>query len=115
MEQIMIRDYNGTMPQMHLMLNMMPAPWKIPDHHASDRTFRTLLNEYQKNLAIINAAQKFGFIQSVLDIFSIELPFNGYPGGRSAHSDAVHISDKRVLRITSDLILDTLCNHTTLN
>ena len=110
----MIRDYNATMPKMHLMLNMMPAPWMIPDNYADDRPFRTLLNEYRKNLAIIDTAKKFGFIQSVLDIFSIELPFNGHPVGRSAHRDAVHIHDKRVLRIAGDLILDTLCNHTTL-
>ena len=41
----MIRDYNATMPKMHLMLNMMPAPWMIPDNYADDRPFRTLLNE----------------------------------------------------------------------
>ncbi len=75
------------MPQKHLMLNIMPA---------SDRTFHTRLNEYQKNLAMINAAKKFGFLPSVLDIFSIELPFNGNPGERSDHSDAIYIHGKHV-------------------
>ena len=104
-----IHGHGATMPAMHLMLNMMPAPWLIPQRHAWDRDYRTLLNEYRKNLAIIAAAKKFDFVQSVVDVFSIELPFNGDPG-HSAHMDAVHINDKRVLRIAGDRILDTLCS-----
>lgn len=104
-----IQGHGATMPAMHLMLNMMPAPWLIPQRHAWDRDYRTLLNEYRKNLAIIAVAKKFDFVQSVVDVFSIELPFNGDPG-HSAHMDAVHINDKRVLRIAGDRILDTLCS-----
>ena len=66
--------------------------------------FRTLLNEYRKNLAIINTAKKFDFVKSVVDVFSIELPFNA-----KAHMDAVHIGDNRILRIIANFIADTFC------
>ncbi len=108
------RENNATMPRMHLMLNMMPAPWLIPEKYSEDRQFRTLLNEYRKNLAIIDIANKFGFIQSAVDFFSMELPFNGHNGALSAHRDAVHITGTHpVIRIQQDLILNSLCNLTT--
>mmetsp|Transcript_12211 Transcript_12211/g.26285 ORF Transcript_12211/g.26285 Transcript_12211/m.26285 type:complete len:104 (+) Transcript_12211:288-599(+) len=98
------------MPKMHVMLNMMPAPWMIPDQYAADRPHRTQLNEYRKNLAIISTVKKYDFVDGVLDLFSIELPFNGHPGGDfTAHRDAVHIGDPVVLRIASNLIIDKLC------
>ena len=103
-----IEGLGATMPVMHLMLNMMPAPWLIPQENTWDRDYRTLLNEYRKNLAIITVAKKFDFVLSVVDVFSIELPFNGHPG-LTAHQSAVRVSDKRVLRIAGDRILDTLC------
>lgn len=104
-----IQGYGAPMPTLHLVLNMMPAPWLIPEKYAADRAHRTLLHEYQKNRAMIGAAAKFGFVRSVVDLFSIELPFNGAPGRAAAHMDAVHVSDQRVLRIAGDRILDTLC------
>lgn len=101
--------HNAHIPHLHLMLNMMPAPWLIPDKYTSDRQHRTLLNEYRKNLAIIAAAKKFDFVKSVVDFFSIELPFNGRPG-RTAHIDAVHVTDHRILRILGGRVIETLCN-----
>jgi len=96
------------MPALHLMLNMMPAPWMIPDKFADDRPHRTLLNEYRKNLAIVAVAARFDAVRSVVDGFSLELPFNGF-FRHTAHKDAVHIGDERVLRLAGDRILDTLC------
>ena len=95
---------------MHLMLNMMPAPWMIPRRYAADREYRTLPNEYHKNLAIISSAKKYDFVKSVVDFFSIELPFNGKPGSATAHGDAVHVSDPRILSIAGDRIIETFCN-----
>lgn len=100
---------NSSMPDTHVMLNMMPAPWLIPDDYANDRPHRTQLNEYRKNLAIIDAVRRHGFVRSVLDLFSVELPFNGGPGD-TAHRDAVHIGSSMVLRIASDLVIDKICN-----
>ena len=100
--------HGAPMPAMHLMLNMMPAPWLIPKKYAWDRDYRTLLNEYRKNLAVIDVATRYDFVRSVVDVFSIELPFNGRPK-HTAHMDAVHVGDKRVLRIAGERILDTLC------
>ena len=87
---------DGPMPQMHLMLNIVPAPWLISNEYkySWDRQYRTLSNEYKKNLATIESAKKHDFVRSVVDLFSIELPFNGKPGSASAHNDAVHVSSK---------------------
>lgn len=102
--------YNAPMPEVHLMLNMMPAPWMIPNKYAWDRTYRTLLNEYRKNLALVEVANKFDFVKSVVDFFSIELPFNGEPGMTTAHKDAVHLGDHRVLHIAGDRVIEAICN-----
>ena len=106
----------SSMPPVHLLLNMMPAPWLIPRKYKADRPRRTELNEYRRNLAIIAAAREFDFVRSVVDTFSVELPFNGHRGkygnmgNSTAHKDAVHIGDWRILRVIGDLILDRLCN-----
>lgn len=70
----------------HVSLNMMPASWMIPDLYANDRRLRTQLNEYRKNLAIIETVQQRDSVRSVLDFFSSELIFND-----DAHHDAVHL------------------------
>ena len=49
----------------------------IPDKYASDRQHRTMLNEYRKNLAVVDIAKKYDFVKSVVDMFSIELCFHG--------------------------------------
>lgn len=49
----------------------------IPDTYASDRQHRTMLNEYRKNRAVVAIAKKYGFVKSVVDMFSIELCFHG--------------------------------------
>ena len=101
---------DGPMPQMHLMLNMMPAPWMIPRRYAADREYRTLSNEYHKNLAILGSAKKYDFVKGVVDFFSIELPFNGKPGSATAHGDAVHVSDPRILSIAAHIVIETFCD-----
>jgi len=106
--QATMEENGAPMPALHLMLNMMPAPWMITDKFADDRQHRTLLNEYRKNLAIVAVAARFDAVRSVVDGFSLELPFNGF-FGHTAHKDAVHIGDERVLRLAGDRILDTLC------
>ena len=98
-----------------ISLNIMPAPWLISNEYSWDRQYRTLSNEYKKNLAIIESAKKHDFVRSVVDLFSIELPFNGKPGSASAHNDAVHVSPKssigsKVLSAAGDHIIETLCN-----
>jgi hypothetical protein len=94
----------------HVMLNMMPDPSKIPDRFADDRSRRTQLNEYRKNLAIIDTVSKYSVVTSVLDFFSPELPFND-----KAHSDAVHLSGgglgRRLNTINGALIIDAVCNN----
>ncbi len=98
---------------MHVMLNMvMPAPWKIPEKHAWDRPYRTEVNEYQKNLAIISTAKKYDFVKSIVDTFSIELlPFNGKEGEWTAHRDAVHIDGENfIMRVVGDRLIDLICN-----
>ena len=88
----------------------MPAPWMIPDNYVrADRRHRTLLNEYRKNLAIIDMAKKHDSVKSIVDLFSVELPFNGMPG-HTAHNDAVHVFDPTILRITGVRVIDSLCN-----
>ena len=104
----MLDGHGAPMPEMHLMLNIMPAPWLSSQKHTLDRKHQTLLNEHQANLAIIDAAARFDFVQSVVNVFSIKLPFNGYPG-HTVHMDVVHVGDKRVLRIAVDHILNTFC------
>jgi hypothetical protein len=106
--QATVEGNGAPMPALHLMLNMMPAPWMIPHTHRWDRDYRTLLNEYRKTRAIVAVAARFDAVRSVVDVFSLELPFNGSPG-HTAHMDAVHIGDKRVMRLAGDRILDTLC------
>jgi len=120
----------AALPQMHLLLNYLPAPWKIPAKHKDDVPYRTLLNEYRKNLAILDVAKKHaeggregkggGFeVRSVVDVFSVELAFNGHKGGPTAHGDAVHITPgnpgaSHVIRAVMDKIVDTVCymdNH----
>merc|ERR1719287_235106 len=120
----------AALPQMHLLLNYLPAPWKIPAKHKDDIPYRTLLNEYRKNLAILDVAKKHaeggregkggGFeVRSVVDVFSVELAFNGHKGGPTAHGDAVHITPgnrgaSHVIRAVMDKIVDTVCytdNH----
>eukprot|EP00584_Thalassiosira_punctigera_P021571 CAMPEP_0172563436 /NCGR_PEP_ID=MMETSP1067-20121228/100654_1 /TAXON_ID=265564 ORGANISM="Thalassiosira punctigera, Strain Tpunct2005C2" /NCGR_SAMPLE_ID=MMETSP1067 /ASSEMBLY_ACC=CAM_ASM_000444 /LENGTH=449 /DNA_ID=CAMNT_0013353883 /DNA_START=140 /DNA_END=1489 /DNA_ORIENTATION=- len=98
------------MPKIFLMLNVMPATWKIPSSYNFDKKYRTLLNEYRKNLAMIDAAKKHS--QGVVDVFSIELPFNGKQGEETAHRDAVHLwghmSDE-IHSAAANLIIDTIC------
>ena len=102
------------MPQMHLMLNIMPAPWKIPNHYQFDKEYRTLLNEHRKNLAIIEAAKLHvggGFVRGILDVFSCELLFNGHKGEDTVHHDAVHLGGNAqvVFRAAGNRIIDTMC------
>ena len=98
-----------SMPQIHLVLNMMPAPWLIPDKYEWDKSLRTRARTYKKNLAIIETAKQFAFVDSVVDFFSIELPFNGYKGNTS-HKDAVHFGDKRMLKIIADRVIYNICH-----
>lgn len=93
----------------HVMLNMMPDPSKIPDRFADDRPRRTQLNEYRKNLAIIDTVSKYSVVTSVLDFFSPELPFND-----EAHHDAVHVGGwmgKKIQVIAGSLMIDAICNR----
>ena len=48
----------------------------IRGKYSGDRQYRTMLNEYRKNLAVIAVAKKYDFVKSVLDAFSIELTFH---------------------------------------
>merc|ERR1719254_130419 len=107
------------MPPVHLLLNMMPAPWLLNKKNDKEQPYRTELNEYRKNLAIIATAREFDFVRSVVDAFSVELPFNGVSGVYSskkdktvstAHKDAVHIGDWRIFRVIGEIVLDRLCN-----
>ena len=93
----------------HVSLNMMPASWMIPDLYANDRRLRTQLNEYRKNLAIIETVQQRDSVRSVLDFFSSELIFND-----DAHHDAVHLGGtlgRRLNTINDALIIDAVCNN----
>jgi hypothetical protein len=53
-----------------------------------------MLNEYRKNLAVIAVANKYDFVKSVLDAFSIELTFHDNtqrfrgPEDHDVHGDA---------------------------
>lgn len=95
-------------PPMHVFLNMMPAPWLIPKAYGGDRWHRTRLNEHRKNLAIMGAARKFGFVRSVVDGFSVELPFNGTPE-ESVHGDAVHVNNPVVLGMVGNRVFEAIC------
>lgn len=99
----------------HVLLNVMPAPWLIPDKYARDRKHRTELNEYRKNLAILAAARQSDLVRSVVDVMSVELPFNAEGGmfGIEGHKDAVHIGDWRLNRIIGEMLVDRLCNSGT--
>ena len=126
-QQTMI-ERNLQIPPIHITLNMLPAPWMIPDKYADDRARRTELNEYRKNLAIIEVVQQHDFITSVLDFFSPELLFNGHegdtiqtsktyhealPGRLSAHKDAVHLGGEwglRVMIVAGRLMVNAMCN-----
>jgi len=55
----------------------------IPEKYAFDVKYRTLAREYEKNTKIVEAARRrHDVVASVVDAFSIELPFNGEEGGR---------------------------------
>ena len=103
---------NWPVSLMHVFLNMMPASWKIPKEYAHDRPHRTEVKEYRKNLAIISTVQKYDFVKSIVDTFSIELPFNGKKGeGNTAHRDAVHVADDHfIMRVVSDRLIDLICS-----
>ena len=49
---------NVPLPTVHLMLNMLPATWLVPDYMAVDAVYQTRYNEYLKNLAMIDVAKK---------------------------------------------------------
>ena len=77
--------------------------------YANDRRLRTQLNEYRKNLAIIETVQQRDSVRSVLDFFSSELIFND-----DAHHDAVHLGGalgRRLNTINDALIIDAVCNN----
>ena len=105
-----IRTRGAPVPRVHLLLNVMPAPWLLSRRHQEDRLHRTQLNEYRKNLAILAAARELDFVVSVVDLFSAELPFHGEEGGKTAHGGAVHIQDWRVWHIIGDIVLNRLCH-----
>ena len=93
----------------YYMLNIMPKPELIEDNLDCDRPKRTLINEYWKNRAVLDAATKHDFIK-IIDLFSIELPFN-----EKCHKDAVHMlsddndRDCKVQKIFADAILRAIC------
>ncbi|KAL9189908.1 hypothetical protein ACHAXT_009583 [Thalassiosira profunda] len=107
-----MEEMGTRMPRMHIPLNMAPAYWMIPKRYANDRPYRTMLNEHRKNLAILDIAAKFDFVEGVLDFNSVELPFHGTPEGEAtAHQDAVHLLPGHVVtRVTGDMVLDAICN-----
>ena len=94
----------------HVSLQMMPAPWMIPEKYASDRSERTQLNEYRKNLAIIETVRDHDSVKSVLDFFSSELIFNDV-----AHHDAVHLAatgiGKNLNTLNAAKMIDAICNN----
>jgi hypothetical protein len=67
-----------------------PATHLIPNKFSSDRQYRTMLHEYEKNLAIVEIARKYDFVKSVMDFCSIELTFHGV---WDSHRDAGEFSD----------------------
>lgn len=99
----------GPVPHVHVLLNMLPAPWMLPEKYAFDIKFRTLAREHQKNLAILDAAKKYDVVSSVVDAFSVELPFNGVPGD-TVHGDAVHVRDDRILKLVGQMMVDRICH-----
>jgi hypothetical protein len=69
-----------------------PATYRIPRKYKSDRLYRTMLHEYQKNLAIVEIARKYDFVKSIVDFFSIELTFHGNKKD-DVHRDAGEFPD----------------------
>lgn len=100
-----IKSSGETLPLLHYMLNIMPAPDLIPASHRDDIPHRTFINEYRKNEAVLNAALNSKHIQ-IIDFMSIELPFND----KGDHRDAVHLGSSRVKDLLSDAVLIALCN-----
>lgn len=75
--------------------------WRSPSSDALERV--------PKELGHLDTAKKHDSVKSIVDLFSVELPFNGKPG-HTAHNDAVHVFDPTILRITGDRVIDSLCN-----
>ena len=69
-----------------------PATDRIPRKYKSDRPYRTMLHEYEKNLAIVEIARKYDFVKSIMDFFSIELTFHSNKKD-DVHKDAGGFSD----------------------
>ena len=69
-----------------------PATYRIPRKYTSDRPYRTMLHEYEKNLAIVEIARKYDFVKGIVDFFSIELTFHGNVKD-DVHRDAGEFTD----------------------
>lgn len=114
---------SSPLPQIHLVLNMMPATWLFPKKYALDRPYRTMLNEHRKNRAMIAVARAHsrnqgGLVAGVMDAFSIELPFNGKGTDMpTAHGDVVHLgvcpdSAELTFAAVGDRMLEAVCSNT---
>ena len=55
---------------------MITFTYLIPEKYSGDRHYRTMVNEYRKNLAVVAVARKYDFVKSILDAFLIELTFH---------------------------------------
>ena len=69
-----------------------PATDRIPHKYKLDRPYRTMLHEYEKNLAIVEIVRKYDFVESIVDFFSIELTFHGNMKD-DVHQDAGELTD----------------------
>ena len=97
------RAKGSCQPSMFYLNNIMPAPELIPDAYRIDVPHRTFINEYWKNRAVLDVAEKYPAIQ-VIDFMSVELLFND----EGAHRDAVHIGDRAVKQLLLDAVLNAI-------
>ncbi len=97
-------------PRVHVVLNVMPAPWMMPERLSFLLLSTTLKRNHDKNLALIAAARKFDIVESVVDFSSLELPFNGMgPEEESAHKDVIHMKDERMFKLMGMAVMDRVC------